>query len=40
MTFILTELSDFGIIMAADSSETRTDNREESFEEVDKISSY
>ena len=37
MTFILTELSDFGIIMAADSSETRTDNGKESFEEVDKI---
>ncbi len=37
MTFILTELSDFGIIMAADSSETRNNNGEESFEEVDKI---
>lgn len=37
MTFILTELSDFGIIMAADSSETRMQNGEESFEEVDKI---
>lgn len=37
MTFILTELSDFGIIMAADSSETRVGNGEESFQEVNKI---
>ena len=37
MTFILTEISDFGVIMAADSSETRVQNGNESFEEIDKI---
>jgi hypothetical protein len=37
MTFILTELSDIGIIMAADSSETKEDERGQIFEEVDKI---
>jgi len=37
MTFILTELSDFGIIMAADSSEIIIDEKSERFEENDKI---
>lgn len=37
MTFILTELSDFGIIMAADSSETIGDKNGTNFKEVDKI---
>lgn len=37
MTFILTELSDFGIIMAADSSETVTDKTGRRFQDCDKI---
>jgi hypothetical protein len=37
MTFILTELSDLGIIMAADSSETVTDSNCEQFQECNKI---
>src|SRR3989344_5171254 len=38
MTFILTELSDLGIIMAADSSETVTDSKgKQHFQECNKI---